>query len=59
MHVTSLEGDYYVFHADRYELAGETTGISYKLGQKVQVEVVRADRQMRTIDFNVVNDGTF
>lgn len=59
VHVTSLEGDYYVFHADRYELAGETTGISYKLGQKVQVEVVRADRQMRTIDFNVVNDGTF
>ncbi len=53
VHVTALEGDYFTYHADRYELAGETTGVSYKLGQKVCVEVARADKQMRIIDFKL------
>ena len=51
VHVSSLEGDYYVFHEDRYELVGERTGQSYRLGQKLMVRAARADRLARTIDF--------
>lgn len=53
VHVTSLTGDYFVYHADRYELVGEVTGKCYKLGEKVQIEVVSVDKVMRTIDFSV------
>ena len=53
VHVTSLMGDYFRYLEETYELAGETTGVRYKLGQKVQVEVAGTDRILRTIDFRL------
>ncbi len=49
--VSDLEGEYFVFDEERMELAGEVTGIRYKLGQKVKVAVAGTDRMTRTIDF--------
>lgn len=49
--VSELDGDYYVFDEERYELVGERTGKSFKLGQQIRIHVVSADRFMKTIDF--------
>lgn len=51
VHVNELHGDYYVFDEDHMELRGEMGGKSYKLGQKIRVEVAGTDRLTRTIDF--------
>ncbi len=56
VHVTSLRDDYYHYNERNYELVAETSNRSYKLGQKVQVEVVATDKLLRTIDFAVAED---
>lgn len=51
VHVNELHGDYYVFDEEHMELRGEMGGKSYKLGQKICVEVAGTDCLTRTIDF--------
>lgn len=51
VHVSELQGDYYVFDEERMELRGETGGKIYKLGQKVAVVVTGTDRLTKTVDF--------
>lgn len=54
--VTELSDDFYQFNEDSYELVGEATGKRYKLGQKITVQVLAADRFMRTIDFTLAKN---
>lgn len=54
--ITSLSDDYYQYVEERYELVGETSNRTFKLGQKVKVRVARCDRMMRTIDFEYVEE---
>ncbi len=49
--VTEIPGDYFIYDEAHYEMRGERTRKTFKLGQKVKVEVVGADKLMRTIDF--------
>jgi len=49
--LSDLNGDYYVFDETRYELVGEHTRRTFKLGQQIRVQVVGVDRFMKTIDF--------
>ena len=56
MRVTELKDDYYHFIEDTYEMVGENSGKSYKLGQKVKIRVERTDKIARTIDFSIVED---
>lgn len=49
-----LRDDYYRYLPDTYELIGERTGRSYKLGQKVTVCVAATDKFVRTIDFKLM-----
>lgn len=51
VHVTALTDDYYQYKEDSYEMVGERSGKSYKLGQGMRVRCVAADKFMRTIDF--------
>ncbi|MBR2950213.1 MAG: ribonuclease R [Lachnospiraceae bacterium] len=51
VHVNNLKGDYFYFDENKYELVGQMTSRSYKLGQKVTVKVDFADRFAKTIDF--------
>lgn len=51
VHVSNLEGDYFRYQEDTYEMVGEVTNIRYKLGQQVKIRVMDTDRFMRTIDF--------
>lgn len=55
VHVTTIDGDYYVFDEHRYELFGEKTHITYRLGQRVRVKCISADKTLRNIDFKLVN----
>ena len=57
VHVSNLEGDYFRYQEDTYEMVGETTNICYKLGQKVKVRVAGVDRLLRTIDFLLCEKG--
>lgn len=56
VHVSKLPGDYFEYREETYEMVGETTGICYKLGQKVRIRVEDTDRLMRTIDFLLVKE---
>lgn len=52
--VTEMKDDYYFYDEERYQMVGEHTKKVYKLGQKVIVEVINADKLLRTIDFALV-----
>jgi len=54
--VNNLNDDYYLFSEEAMELRGETGRKVYKLGQKIQVEVVGTDRLTKTIDFLPADD---
>ena len=53
VHVSKLPGDYYYFDEAHYEMVGEATGRSYKLGMPVTVRVAGTDRLTRTVDFDL------
>lgn len=55
--VADMNDDFYHFIEETYEMIGERTGKSYKLGQKVRVCVEGTDRVTRTIDFSLVEDA--
>ena len=51
VHISELRDDYYVFLEERYELSGEMTGKTYKLGQTIRVQLTGCDRFSKTTDF--------
>ncbi len=53
VHVTALPDDYYHFDPVHHRLAGERSGRSYRLGDTVEVKVMRVDLDERKIDFEV------
>jgi ribonuclease R len=51
VHVSSMTDDYYAFHEKSHTLRGERAGKSYRLGDRVRVQVARVDLERRQIDF--------
>ena len=51
IHVSNLYDDRYYYQEESHEMVGVDTGTVYKLGQSIQVRVLGADKQTRTIDF--------
>nr|WP_024295228.1 ribonuclease R [Lacrimispora indolis] len=56
IHVNQLQDDYYRFDEEHYELVGEMTRKTYKLGQPIRVIVAGTDKLLRTIDFIPAKD---
>ena len=56
LHVSELGKDYYHFDAAKHQLMGERTNQRYRLGDRVNVKVVRVDLDTAKIDF-VLADG--
>lgn len=54
--VSAMGDDYYIYDEEHYQMIGEHTRKTYKLGQTVTVEVIAADKMLRTIDFMFVED---
>lgn len=50
-----IEGDYYQFDEERYEVYGHSTGKVFTLGDKVRIRVKSADLRRRLLDFEFVN----
>ena len=55
VHVNSMRNDYYYFDEIHYELVGQDSGVKYKLGERVLVQVKRVDMASKTIDFRLVD----
>jgi ribonuclease R len=49
--VADMQDDYYVYDEEHYSMIGEHTRKTYKLGEKVTVKVMGADKLLKTIDF--------
>lgn len=54
--VADILGDYYVYREETYEMIGQATGKSFKLGDKVRVVVKEVDTFLKTIDFRLVQE---
>jgi len=54
VHITQLPNDYYHFDPVRHLLMGERRGLSFRLGDAVRVQVLRASLEDRKIDFRLV-----
>ena len=46
--------EYFIYDEERKILIGERTNKTYKIGDKVQIRVIRADKQLREIDFELM-----
>ena len=63
LHVTELGNDYFNYDKARHEMAGERTGVRYRLGDRLRVKVSRVDLETSRIDFvqaepaSVATDG--
>jgi ribonuclease R len=57
VHVSTLTDDYYFFDEATHSLTGRRSNRRYRLGDKVQVTVVRVDLQRRQLDFRVSGKG--
>jgi ribonuclease R len=51
VHVSSMSDDYYRFDEKAHLLKGENTERTYRLGDRVSVQVARVDLERRQIDF--------
>lgn len=53
VHVTALPADYYHFDPVHHRLSGERSGRSFRLGDSVEVKVMRVDLDERKIEFEL------
>jgi ribonuclease R len=53
VHISTLPDDYYYFEEMSHSLVGQRTKRAFRLGDKVQVTVVRVDLQRRQLDFRI------
>ncbi len=58
VHVSELGTEYFLFSEAMHELRGERTGLRYRLGDRVTVQVARVDLEARRIEFRLVRGDT-
>jgi ribonuclease R len=54
VHVRDMGDDYFEYDERTYRLVGQYTGRSYRIGQTVTVQVVRANLETRAVDFVLI-----
>ncbi|MCA3148917.1 MAG: ribonuclease R [Burkholderiales bacterium] len=59
VHVSDLGTEYYQYSEALHELRGERTGLRYRLGDQLHVQVSRVDIEARKIDFRLVRGETY
>jgi ribonuclease R len=55
VHVGTMADDYYRFREQAHALFGENTKKTYRVGDKVQVQIVRVDMERRQIDLGLAD----
>lgn len=53
--MADMRDDYYIYDEEHYQLIGEHTKKTYKLGEAVTVRVENTDKVIKTIDFSIVS----
>ena len=56
IHVKDLEGDFYVYDEEKYSLIGRRNKKVFRLGDKVQVRLIRVDYDRSQIDFIIIDE---
>lgn len=51
-----LGNEYFIYDEERKTLLGEKTKTMYKIGDKIKVRLIKADKRLRQIDFEKVNE---
>lgn len=59
VHVSHIADDYYEYIEAQYALVGERAGRTYRLGDEVEVVLVRASVEERNIDFILKDNGVY
>jgi ribonuclease R len=54
--LSSIKSDYFEHEAKKYRIKGQRTGKIYRLGDAVKVKLVRADKDDRQLDFELVEE---
>ena len=54
VHVNTLDDDYYVYRETQGALVGERTGKVFQIGDAVEVQLAKTDRQRLRIDFHLL-----
>ena len=57
VHVATLPGDYFYYNENTYEMVGQDTGRTYKLGERITVQVKDVDRITKTVDFMIPDES--
>jgi len=52
--IDTIKGDYYTFDAETFTLRGKKDKRGFRLGDKVTVKVVGANKEAKTVDFELV-----
>lgn len=53
IHVSTLSGDFFYYDEESYEMVGRDTGTTYKLGQRITIQVKGVDRLVGMVDFMI------
>jgi len=59
IHISELSDDYYIYDERDNTLKGERTGNVYRIGDKLQAKVVRADKIGTEVDFIPYTEDNF
>lgn len=52
--LSSIKSDYFEHEALKYRIKGQKTGKVYRLGDEVKVKLIRADKDERQLDFELI-----
>jgi ribonuclease R len=52
--LSSIKFDYFEHEANKYRVKGQKTGKVYRLGDEVRVKLLRADKDERQLDFELI-----
>lgn len=56
VHVANMTDDHYEYVEEQYEMRGDHTGRTYRLGDKIFIRVIATDELQRTIDFEIAKE---
>ncbi|MFC2768592.1 MAG: ribonuclease R [Mitsuokella sp.] len=59
VHVSTMVNDFYEYREDLYAMVGERTNAQYRLGDPVQILLVRANVEERSLDFVLKDNGAY
>lgn len=57
VHIGTLRGDTWAYDSQHHSLRGHESGVRYRLGQRVAVELVRVDLAQSRLDFELLGRG--